>query len=72
MWTSLNVAMEILFRQLMVMDETHVMNQMKEDVCYLSLDFNKDMETAKYVNSALSEYLKYKLPDVLSEYYQNI
>ena len=42
----------------MVMDETHVMNQMKEDVCYVSLDFNKDMETAKYVNSALSEYLK--------------
>ena len=39
--------METFFRQLMVMDETHVMNQMKEDVCYVSLDFNKDMETAK-------------------------
>ena len=61
---ALNVAMETLFRQLMVMDETHVMNQMKEDVCYVSLDFNKDMETAKYANFTLSEYFKYKLPDI--------
>ena len=37
-----------LFRQLMVMDETHVINQMKEDVCYVSTNFNKDMETARY------------------------
>ena len=34
-------------RQLMVMDETYVMNQVKEDVCFVSLDFFKDMEIAK-------------------------
>ncbi len=37
----------LVFRQLMVMDETHVINQMKEDVCYVSTNFNKDMETAR-------------------------
>lgn len=30
------------------MDETHVINQVKEDVCYVSQDFYKDMEIAKY------------------------
>ena len=30
------------------MDETHVMNQCKEDACFMSTDFWKDMETAKY------------------------
>lgn len=29
------------------MDETYVINQMKEDVCYVSTDFMKDMETAR-------------------------
>ena len=29
------------------MDETHVINQMKEDVCYVSTNFNQDMETAR-------------------------
>ena len=33
----------------MVMDETFVINQMKEDVCYVSDDFYRDMKTAKYV-----------------------
>ena len=37
----------IFGRQLMVMDETHVVNQMKEDTCYVSADFWQDMETAK-------------------------
>jgi len=35
------------------MDETHVINQVKEDVCYVSQDFYKDMEIAKYVCSAI-------------------
>lgn len=42
-----------LHRQLHVMDETHVINQVKEDVCYVSQDFYKDMEIAKYVCSAI-------------------
>lgn len=33
------------------MDETHVINQVKEDVCYVSQDFYKDMDIAKYVCS---------------------
>ena len=36
------------FRQLMVMDETYVLNQLKEDVCYVSQDFMKDMEIGRY------------------------
>ena len=36
-----------LFRQLHVMDETHVINQVKEDVCYVSQDFYQDMKTAQ-------------------------
>ena len=36
-----------MYRQLMVMDETYVMNQVKEDVCYVAHDFYKDMEKTK-------------------------
>jgi len=32
----------------MVMDETHVVNQMKEDTCYVSSYFTADVETARY------------------------
>ena len=31
----------------MVMDETYVINQLKEDVSYVSLDFWNDMKIAK-------------------------
>ena len=31
----------------MVMDETYVINQMKEDICYISTDFYKDMSYTK-------------------------
>jgi actin-related protein 6 len=31
----------------MVMDETYVINQIKEDVCFVSTDFNIDMKIAK-------------------------
>lgn len=34
-------------RQLHVMDETYVINQVKEDVCYVSQHFYKDMESAQ-------------------------
>ncbi|EPY74345.1 hypothetical protein CB1_002098001 [Camelus ferus] len=33
--------------QLHVMDETHVINQVKEDVCYVSQDFYRDMDIAR-------------------------
>jgi len=29
------------------MDETHVINQVKEDVCYVSQQFFKDMEVSQ-------------------------
>ncbi|XP_005104689.1 actin-related protein 6 [Aplysia californica] len=53
----------ISYRQLMVMDETYVINQMKEDVCYVSTQFNKDMEIArkKYPENTISR--DYILPD---------
>lgn len=35
------------YSQLHVMDETHVINQVKEDVCYVSQQFYKDMEIAQ-------------------------
>ncbi|CAG8109813.1 unnamed protein product [Penicillium salamii] len=31
-------------RQINMMDETYIMNEIKESVCYVSNDFNKDME----------------------------
>lgn len=31
----------------MVMDETYVINQVKEELCYVSNDFNTDMKIAK-------------------------
>ena len=31
------------------MDETFVINQMKEDVCYVAQDFYKDMKIARFV-----------------------
>lgn len=34
-------------RQLHVMDETHVITQVKEDVCFVSQDFYKDMAIAQ-------------------------
>ncbi|XP_077425247.1 actin-related protein 6 isoform X2 [Vanacampus margaritifer] len=36
----------ISYRQLHVMDETHVINQVKEDVCFVSQDFYKDVAVA--------------------------
>ena len=49
-------------RQLNVMDETFVINQVKEDACFVSLDFNGDMKIArsKQDNTILRDYV---LPD---------
>lgn len=53
----------ISYRQLHVMDETYVINQVKEDSCFVSQDFFKDMETAKIrldQNPIMKDYV---LPD---------
>ncbi|RXM36711.1 Actin-related protein 6 [Acipenser ruthenus] len=50
-------------RQLHVMDETHVINQVKEDVCYVSQDFYKDMEIAQLKGEDNTVMRDYVLPD---------
>ena len=44
----------LFFRQLMVMDESYVINQLKEDVSYVSTQFNIDMQIARLVSSGTS------------------
>ncbi|KAK3098322.1 hypothetical protein FSP39_018389 [Pinctada imbricata] len=53
----------ISYRQLMVMDETYVINQLKEDVCYVSTQFSKDMEIAKKRGKENIIARDYVLPD---------
>jgi len=50
------------FRQWNMMDETHIMNHVKESCCFVSLDFNKDLETCRpKSNEIVREYI---LPDL--------
>ncbi|KAF2359909.1 Actin family [Trinorchestia longiramus] len=56
----------VSYRQLNVMDETYVINQVKEDSCFVSADFNADMKKARQkppVNDILRDYV---LPDFTS------
>lgn len=53
----------ISYRQLMVMDETHVVNQIKEDTCFVSQHFNNDMKTARLRGVSNSIACDYILPD---------
>ncbi|XP_050429470.1 actin-related protein 6 [Adelges cooleyi] len=53
----------ISYRHLDVMEETYVMNQVKEDMCFVSTDFNQDLKTAKAKwpkNTIIRDYV---LPD---------
>ncbi|XP_045195370.2 actin-related protein 6-like [Mercenaria mercenaria] len=53
----------ISYRQLMVMDETYVINQLKEDVCYVSTQFNTDMKTSRKKGAENTVMRDYVLPD---------
>ncbi|KAG8181275.1 hypothetical protein JTE90_022213 [Oedothorax gibbosus] len=53
----------ISYRQLNVMDETYVVNQIKEDVCYVSTDVDKDLETASLRGKENTIVRDYVLPD---------
>uniref|UniRef100_F6TKA5 Actin-related protein 6 n=1 Tax=Ciona intestinalis TaxID=7719 RepID=F6TKA5_CIOIN len=53
----------ISYRQLQVMDETYVMNQVKEDACYVSMNFNDDMKTCKLKGKDNTVLRDYVLPD---------
>lgn len=48
------------------MDETHVINQVKEDVCYVSQEFYKDMEIAQMKGEENTVMRDYVLPDFSS------
>lgn len=53
----------ISYRQLHVMEETYVMNQCKEDLCFMSTDFDRDLKIAKMKwpkNTIVRDYI---LPD---------
>lgn len=53
----------ISYRQLHVMDETYVINQVKEDSCFVSQDFFKDMDLAKSKLENNPIVKDYVLPD---------
>lgn len=53
----------VSYRQLHVLDETYVMNQVKEEVCYVSQDLYKDMNIAKLKGSDNTIMREYVLPD---------
>jgi len=55
----------ISYRQLHVLDETFVMNACKEDCCYVSTDFNSDIELAK-ARTGNQIARDYVLPDFTS------
>ncbi|KPP69784.1 ARP6 actin-related protein 6-like [Scleropages formosus] len=56
----------ISYRQLHVMDETYVINQVKEDVCYVSQDFYADMAMAQLKGEENTLMRDYVLPDFSS------
>ncbi|RXG58852.1 Actin-related protein 6 [Armadillidium vulgare] len=53
----------ISYRQLNVMDETYVINQVKEDSCFVSLDFMADMKITREKNEDNTILRDYVLPD---------
>lgn len=53
----------ISYRQLHVLDETFVMNQCKEDTCFVSQNLDKDLEICKSNRSNNSIVCDYVLPD---------
>ncbi|KAF9065180.1 actin family [Rhodocollybia butyracea] len=57
----------ISFRQWNMMDETYIMNDVKEACCYVSTDLKKDMETVRYgsKSGAMNPIVqRYVLPDM--------
>lgn len=53
----------ISYRQLNVMDESYVINQVKEDSCFVSEDFYADMRTAQKPTAENPIVREYVLPD---------
>jgi len=55
----------ISYRQVMVMDETYVINQVKEDVCYVASDFRADMNATLQRGKSNHVVRDYVLPDYI-------
>ncbi|KAH8360699.1 hypothetical protein KR200_011270, partial [Drosophila serrata] len=53
----------ISYRQLNVMDESHVVNQIKEDVCFVAEDFKEAMRVHQSEEKRREVTLDYVLPD---------
>lgn len=63
----------VSYRQLHVLDETYVMNHVKEDTCYVPFDFNSEMELShrKQLNSIRCEYILPNFSDRKRGYIKN-
>jgi len=53
----------ISYRQWNMMDETHIVNDVKEACCYVSRDFNSDLETCRVNPKSNPIVQEYILPD---------
>ncbi|TFK90533.1 actin-like protein Arp6 [Polyporus arcularius HHB13444] len=54
----------VSYRQWNMMEETHIMNEVKEACCFVSEDFSKDLETCRYVSQTLNPIVQeYIFPD---------
>lgn len=51
----------ISFRQWNVLEESYLMTHIKEELCYVSLDFKQDLNRAKFVFSRILYNLAIKL-----------
>lgn len=56
----------ISYRQLNVMEETYVMNQAKEDACFVTRNYMEDMAIAKRVGESNTIKKEYVLPDYVT------
>lgn len=48
-----------------MMEETHIINQVKEECCYMSLDVYKDLDTCRQPYHANNVVQEYVLPDYI-------
>ncbi|KJH51252.1 Actin [Dictyocaulus viviparus] len=53
----------ITYRDLNVLEETYIINQCKEDSCFVSLDFKNDMKISRYRDDRNTIRREYVLPD---------
>lgn len=54
----------VSFRQWNMMNETYIMNHVKESCCFLTSDFSRDLEACRVSNTIVQEYV---LPDLTRE-----